>query len=68
MRTSCVFGTPEKYRSARRNGYIASRFGGDGICMSCATGEFMADLIETGEPPLRARRMFEYIAPRVASG
>lgn len=51
-----------------RNGYIASRFGGDGVCMSPATGELMAELIETGETPLRARRMFERLAPGVASG
>ena len=51
-----------------QNGYIASRFGGDGICMSPAAGELMAELIETGKAPLRARRMFERIAPEVASG
>jgi glycine oxidase len=46
-----------------QNGYIASRFGGDGVCMSPATGELMAELIETGKTPLRARRMFERLAP-----
>ena len=46
-----------------QNGYIASRFGGDGICMSPATGELMAELIDTGKAPLRARRMFERLAP-----
>ncbi len=51
-----------------RNGYIASRFGGDGVCMSPATGELMAELIDTGKPPLRARRMFERLAPGAASG
>ncbi len=49
------------------NGYIASRFGGLGVCMSPATGELMAELIDTGQTPLRARRMFERIAPGVGS-
>ena len=31
-------------------------------------GELMAELIETGKTPLRARRMFERLAPGVASG
>jgi len=51
-----------------QNGYIASRFGGDGVCMSPATGELMAELIETGKVPLRARRMFELLAPGAANG
>ncbi len=46
-----------------QNGYIASRFGGDGVCMSPATGELMAELIDTGKAPLRARKMFERLAP-----
>ncbi|MCH7869287.1 MAG: FAD-dependent oxidoreductase [Myxococcales bacterium] len=46
-----------------QNGYIASRFGGLGVCMSPATGELMAELIDTGKVPLRARRMFERVAP-----
>jgi glycine/D-amino acid oxidase-like deaminating enzyme len=46
-----------------QNGYIASRFGGDGVCMSPAAGELMAELIDTGKTPLRARRMFEQLAP-----
>ena len=46
-----------------QNAYIASRFGGDGVCMSPATGELMAELIDTGKAPLRARRMFERLAP-----
>jgi len=46
-----------------QNGYIASRFGGDGVCMSPAAGELMAELIDTGKAPLRARRMFERLAP-----
>jgi glycine oxidase len=51
-----------------QNGYVASRFGGDGVCMSPATGELMAELIDTGKPPLRARRMFERLAPGAAGG
>jgi glycine/D-amino acid oxidase-like deaminating enzyme len=51
-----------------QNAYIASRFGGDGICMSPAAGELMAELIETGKVPLRARRMFERLAPGAARG
>ena len=39
-----------------QNAYIASRFGGDGVCMSPATGELMAELIDTGKRPLRARQ------------
>ncbi len=51
-----------------QNGYIASRFGGDGVCMSPATGELMAELIDTGKAPLRARRMFERLAPGATRG
>jgi len=51
-----------------RNGYIASRFGGDGVCMSPAAGELIAELIDTGKTPLRARRMFERLAPGAAKG
>ena len=51
-----------------RNGYVAARFGGDGVCMSPATGELMAELIDTGRAPLRARRMFECLAPASADG
>jgi len=51
-----------------RNGYIASRFGGLGICMSPATGEVMAELIDTGKAPLRARRMLERLSPGIAPG
>ena len=46
-----------------QNAYVAARFGGDGVCMSPAAGELMAELIATGQTPLRARRMFEEIAP-----
>lgn len=45
-----------------QNGCAASRFGGDGVCTSPATGELMAELIDTGDTPLRARRMFERLA------
>jgi glycine/D-amino acid oxidase-like deaminating enzyme len=50
-----------------RNGYVAARFGGDGVCMSPATGELMAELIETARVPLRARHLFECLAPASAS-
>jgi len=50
-----------------QNGYVAARFGGDGVCMSPAAGELMAELIDTGKVPLRARRMFECLAPGVSS-
>jgi glycine/D-amino acid oxidase-like deaminating enzyme len=46
-----------------RNAYVATRFGGDGVCMSPATGELMAELIDTGQVPLRTRHMFECLAP-----
>jgi glycine/D-amino acid oxidase-like deaminating enzyme len=45
-----------------RNAYVAARFGGDGVCMSPAVGEVMAELIDTGRVPLRTRRMFERLA------
>jgi glycine/D-amino acid oxidase-like deaminating enzyme len=51
-----------------QHGYVAARFGGDGVCMSPADGEVMAELIDTGNSPLRARRMFERLAPGVTSG
>jgi len=46
-----------------QNGYIASHFGGLGICMCPAAGELMAELIATGRAPLRARRMLEAVRP-----
>lgn len=46
-----------------RNAYVAARFDGDGICTSPATGELMAESIDTAQAPLRARRLFECIAP-----
>jgi len=46
-----------------RNGYVAARFGGDGVCMSPATGELMAELIDTGQVPRRARNLFQCLAP-----
>jgi len=46
-----------------RNAYVAARFGGDGVCMSPATGELMAELIDTSRVPLRARHLFECLAP-----
>jgi glycine/D-amino acid oxidase-like deaminating enzyme len=50
-----------------QNGYVAARFGGDGVCMSPATGELMAELIDTGQVPLRARNMLECLAPTSAA-
>ncbi|MBW2423327.1 MAG: FAD-binding oxidoreductase, partial [Deltaproteobacteria bacterium] len=47
-----------------QNGYLATRFGGLGINMSPAAGELMAELIATGRPPLRAKRMLETLSPR----
>jgi glycine oxidase len=52
---------------AWRNAYVAARFGGDGVCMSPAAGELMAELIDTAQVPLRARHMFECLAPACAS-
>ncbi|MBW2275810.1 MAG: FAD-binding oxidoreductase [Deltaproteobacteria bacterium] len=49
-----------------RNAYVAARFGGDGVCMSPAAGELIAELIDTGQVPLRARHMFECLAPASA--
>jgi glycine/D-amino acid oxidase-like deaminating enzyme len=45
------------------NGYVASRFGAVGVCMSPAVGEILAELIDTGVAPLRARRLLEWVAP-----
>ncbi|MDE0239596.1 MAG: FAD-binding oxidoreductase [bacterium] len=45
------------------NGYLATHFGGTGILMSPAAGELMAELIVTGQPPLRAAQMFARLAP-----
>ena len=43
------------------NGYIATHFAGLGISMSPAVGELMAELIVTGQPPLRAARTLDYL-------
>jgi glycine/D-amino acid oxidase-like deaminating enzyme len=51
-----------------RNAYVAARFGGDGVCMSPAAGDLMAELIDTGRAPLRARHMFECLAPASVGG
>jgi len=32
--------------------------------MSPATGDLLAELLDTGKTPLRARRIFERLAPR----
>ena len=45
------------------NGYLATHFGGTGIMMSPAAGELMADLIATGQPPLRASQVLAALAP-----
>ena len=46
-----------------RNGYVASRFGALGVCMSPAVGEIVAEWIDTQVAPLRARRLLEWLAP-----
>jgi glycine oxidase len=43
------------------NGYIATHFGGLGISRSPAAGELMAELIVTGEPPLRTAMMLDHL-------
>ena len=43
------------------NGYIATHFGGLGISMSPAAGELMAELIVTGQPPLRAAMTLDHL-------
>lgn len=45
------------------NGYIASRFGGQGIQMSVGAGEAMADLIVHSEPAFGVKKMFESLMP-----
>jgi glycine/D-amino acid oxidase-like deaminating enzyme len=47
-----------------RNGYLATHFGTLGINMSPAAGELMAELIATGQPPLRAARTLEHLKLR----
>jgi len=51
-----------------RTGNIAAHFGGDGVWMSPATSEVMAELIETGKAPPCARRMLERLAPAAENG
>ena len=46
------------------NGYVASRFGALGVCMSPAVGEIVAELIDTQVAPLRARQMLEWLGPQ----
>jgi glycine oxidase len=45
------------------NGYVATNFGGMGICLSPGMGQIMADLISDGEVPFRARRLMEQLSP-----
>jgi glycine/D-amino acid oxidase-like deaminating enzyme len=45
------------------NGYIATRFGGLGICLSPGAGAIMADLIVDGEVPFRAKQVMEHLSP-----
>jgi glycine/D-amino acid oxidase-like deaminating enzyme len=45
------------------NGYIATRFGGLGICLSPAAGRIMAELIADGEVPFRSKRLMDYLSP-----
>ena len=45
------------------NGYVATNFGGLGICLSPGVGQIMADLISDGEVPFRARQLMEQLSP-----
>jgi len=45
------------------NGYVATNFGGMGICLSPGVGQIMADLISEDEVPFRARRLMEQLRP-----
>jgi glycine/D-amino acid oxidase-like deaminating enzyme len=45
------------------NGYVATNFGGMGICLSPGAGQIMADLISDGEVPFRARQLMEHLSP-----
>lgn len=49
------------------NGYVATNFGGMGICLSPGAGQIMADLISDGEVPFRARRLMEQLSPARSS-
>jgi glycine/D-amino acid oxidase-like deaminating enzyme len=51
-----------------RNAFVASRFGALGVCTSPAAGEIVAEWIDTGVAPLRARRLLEWLAPEAGSG
>jgi glycine/D-amino acid oxidase-like deaminating enzyme len=45
------------------NGYVATNFGGMGICLSPGVGQIMADLISDGDVPIRARSLMEVLSP-----
>jgi glycine oxidase len=45
------------------NGYVATNFGGMGICLSPGVGQIMADLISDGEAPFRAKQLMEVLSP-----
>jgi glycine/D-amino acid oxidase-like deaminating enzyme len=46
-----------------KNGYLATHFGGLGIMMSPAAGDLMAELIVTGQRPLRAAQVLAQLEP-----
>jgi len=48
---------------AWENGYVATNFGGMGICLSPGVGQIMADFIADGEVPTRARSLMEVLSP-----
>ncbi len=45
------------------NGYIATQFGGLGICLSPGAGQIMADLIADGQVPFRVRNVMQCLGP-----
>jgi glycine oxidase len=65
MRASAPFQKPTLGRLPQwENGYLATHFAGEGIMMSPAAGELMAELIATGRRPLRAAQTLAQLAPR----
>jgi glycine/D-amino acid oxidase-like deaminating enzyme len=65
MRATAPFQKPTLGRLPQwENGYLATHFAGEGIMMSPAAGELMAELIATGRRPLRAAQTLAQLAPQ----
>jgi glycine oxidase len=49
-----------------QNAYVATRFGGLGICLCPAAGRIMADIVAGGHVPGRVRNMMQHLDPAAA--